>query len=879
MTKVLFMSYGWNRFVWYVIIHSYLNIYIKGVNMKYIKAITMMLLLIVFVSCTTTDEVTYEILINESTPTTYEVGASITYTDFFIIKDSLGNRITIEESMLDVSLVDMSKAGSYIIKISFEGVKNEVTITVTAPEEEITYTLAINESLPTTLELNDSDIDFKAYFTITDSKGNLVEVLESMIDSSKVNLDEVGTYNLVLNYQGLSKTVVLEVVDNTPVITYTVVVNDALPTEFTLGTTNIDFKTYFTIVDSNGTTIEVTDDMLDLSTIDFTKVGTFSITFNFNDIEHILEFEVTPPDFMYANDLFISEYSEGSSYNKYIEIFNGTGKHINLSEYSVKLFNNGASTPQYELALSGVLNDGETYIIYNGAANTTIKNSGDLSHQVISFNGNDPIALYKNDVLIDVVGIMNTPVPDGYNAGGIVNATKDNTIVRKSDVFGPNATWNEDEWLVLGFEDYTNLKLHEMDYYHLPEEIARIPDLYISEYFEGDGIYATSKYIEIYNGLGYDVDLSNYRVELYSSGSSTPTYTQNLSGTLKHKEVYVIYAPLSLDDIKLLGHLSSEVANFTGRDALTLVKDNVIIDVFGVIGETPNENGWLIDGTKGSVNYTVVRIPEVTGPLSTWDLNDWKVTYQNDLSDLGKHNFTYEDQVIEDFDILFNLIKGLELNSKGTATSAYSITIKGTVFMDVQNETTLVYITDGKNFIKLHGEKIHNYTSLNTVYEVKGNYKSHLYIPTFEVINPGTDITAISSATPVSTITVKEVSLSTILNLKLENFVENINNGYLQSMLKVTGYLQLDTHNSTRWDYALTVAETYTKNNTQYINNGLYFKNDIGELEDTLIDYEVDLDYENVEVSVFGVIYDWNPNRKNWRLYVSNTLTSDFLLA
>ena len=40
-----------------------------------------------------------------------------------------------------------------------------------------------------------------------------------------------------------------------------------------------------------------------------------------------------------------------------------------------------------------------------------LKNSGDLSHQVISFNGNDPIALYKNDVLIDVVGIMDTPVP------------------------------------------------------------------------------------------------------------------------------------------------------------------------------------------------------------------------------------------------------------------------------------------------------------------------------------------------------------------------------------------------------------------------------------------------------------------------------------
>ena len=31
-------------------------------------------------------------------------------------------------------------------------------------------------------------------------------------------------------------------------------------------------------------------------------------------------------------------------------------------------------------------------------------------------------------------------------------------------------------------------------------------------------------------GLGYDVDLSNYRVELYSSGSSTPSTTQNLTG-------------------------------------------------------------------------------------------------------------------------------------------------------------------------------------------------------------------------------------------------------------------------------------------------------------------------------------------------------------
>ncbi|CDR30898.1 Two-component system response regulator, receiver domain [Acholeplasma oculi] len=108
----------------------------------------------------------------------------------------------------------------------------------------------------------------------------------------------------------------------------------------------------------------------------------------------------------------------------------------------------------------------------------------------------------------------------------------------------------------------------------------------------------------------------------------------------------------------------------------------------------------------------------------------------------------------------------------------------------------------------------------------------------------------------------KEVLLSDILNLKKENIVFNIEQGYIQSMLKIKGYLQLDQHNSTRWDYALTTNETYTKNDTQYIQKGLYFKNDVGNLEDFLIDYEVEPGLDNRDVYVFGIIYDWNPNRK-----------------
>ena len=113
--------------------------------------------------------------------------------------------------------------------------------------------------------------------------------------------------------------------------------------------------------------------------------------------------------------------------------------------------------------------------------------------------------------------------------------------------------------------------------------------------------------------------------------------------------------------------------------------------------------------------------------------------------------------------------------------------------------------------------------------------------------------------------------------MKKEDFVSNINNGYLQSMLKITGYLQIDTHNSNKYDYCLTVGEKYSKNDTGYIKNGLYFKNDVEELEEHLVEYEVVTGYENQEIDIFGVIYDWNPNRKNWRIYVDDVLTVDNL--
>ncbi len=129
-------------------------------------------------------------------------------------------------------------------------------------------------------------------------------------------------------------------------------------------------------------------------------------------------------------DLIISEYIEGSSYNKAIELYNGTGADIDLSNYSLELHTNGAETADRSLALSGTLGTGEVLVLANEGANPTILAQADIkNNSVINFNGNDPITLKKNDTVIDSIG----------QVGSTANFASDVTLVRKgTEVTGDN---------------------------------------------------------------------------------------------------------------------------------------------------------------------------------------------------------------------------------------------------------------------------------------------------------------------------------------------------------------------------------------------------------------------------------------------------------
>ncbi|MDO5664991.1 MAG: fimbrillin family protein [Bacteroidia bacterium] len=136
-------------------------------------------------------------------------------------------------------------------------------------------------------------------------------------------------------------------------------------------------------------------------------------------------------------------------------------------------------------------------------------------------------------------------------------------------------------------------------------------DLFISEYVEGS---SNNKYIEIFNGTGADVDLSDYRLLLFANGSATATNTNVLSGTLASGST-IVYKNSSAQIYTGVAAIASATA-FSGDDAIALEKISTAsyVDIFGRIGEDPGA-AWISD-TYTTVNKTLRRKSTVRGGVT-----------------------------------------------------------------------------------------------------------------------------------------------------------------------------------------------------------------------------------------------------------------------
>ena len=177
------------------------------------------------------------------------------------------------------------------------------------------------------------------------------------------------------------------------------------------------------------------------------------------------------------NTLLFSEYGEGSGWNKWVEIYNPTSMNISLDEYRYNFCWNGCDSLQWEFSIpfdSGfVLLPNETYTIVHNNADSILLDIANQTTNILS-NGNDVVGLYHTtlETIVDIIGVLDSVNNiTAWDVDGIVNATKDHTMMRKPDICEGNfGNWSVSDgsntysqWIVGVIDDFSDLNNHNSE--------------------------------------------------------------------------------------------------------------------------------------------------------------------------------------------------------------------------------------------------------------------------------------------------------------------------------------------------------------------------------------------------------------------------------
>ena len=265
-----------------------------------------------------------------------------------------------------------------------------------------------------------------------------------------------------------------------------------------------------------------------------------------------------------CNELFISEYIEGSGNDKAMEIYNPTNSTIDLSSYVLVRYSNGSSTMSDSTHLLGSIAAHSTFVIVNGQTTSqnggtspavslalqALANPGQLDHAYPAptyMNGNDALALEKNGVKVDIFGKIGEdpgqswsdvfPYTDAQGAWW----TKDQTLQRKASTMGgvtlnPTAFNPTVEWDSLPKDTWTGLGAHTCNCPTGINEMDNSISVAVYPNPSNTGFFNISsseviKTVELYNVMGQRV--------LQKEGNKTSKYITVETETLI-KGVYVV---------------------------------------------------------------------------------------------------------------------------------------------------------------------------------------------------------------------------------------------------------------------------------------------------------------------------------------------------
>lgn len=190
----------------------------------------------------------------------------------------------------------------------------------------------------------------------------------------------------------------------------------------------------------------------------------------------------------FCEEIFISEYVEGNSNNKAIELYNPSPVAINLEGYHMETWNNGATEPTNTQVLEGVIEPNDVFVIMNALAAPELYQAADIESQVTWFNGNDVIVLYHDGVIIDQMGAFGPDPGAPFTVDGGAGEMAEYTLVRKANVSQGSTDWEvgQYQWDVYPQDTFDFIGYHSATCTGTPDmELGfATTELYV---FEGGG--------------------------------------------------------------------------------------------------------------------------------------------------------------------------------------------------------------------------------------------------------------------------------------------------------------------------------------------------------------------------------------------------------
>lgn len=202
----------------------------------------------------------------------------------------------------------------------------------------------------------------------------------------------------------------------------------------------------------DASTLEIGDD----ATLIATDGACVALTDNFITIQVL--------DCSFENgceSLIISEYFEGSSFNKAIELYNTSIYPIDLDNYEVFLYTNGSTTFNTVFAPEGILAGGETYVIAHPQAGPELLAIADAQSTVVNFNGDDAFVLQQNGVDIDAIGVIGQDPGDFWSVGS--GTTQNFALTRLPFVTEGTTDWSvaANQYAVVSSNVYSTIGQHD----------------------------------------------------------------------------------------------------------------------------------------------------------------------------------------------------------------------------------------------------------------------------------------------------------------------------------------------------------------------------------------------------------------------------------